>query len=179
MRSGGTRSCSSHGRSHIRIHVLQVGESSIRPSSGLFRSFTVEGVVAGWMVAGASVPGQVSRSSEGGGSHSAYLEDFDVPDATFGCPDLTTFCPSVCCACTSCSAVGRRAADARPVPRLDSGHPAVCGAEQLPSARTGPAGWFGVAVATRTMLLFHLRRPVRIRGRRCRAGPGQLPHSPH
>jgi hypothetical protein len=56
------------------------------------RLFTVEGVVAGWMVAGASVPGQVSRSSEDGGSYAAHLEDLDVPDATFGCPDLTTFC---------------------------------------------------------------------------------------
>ena len=34
----------------------------------------------------------MSRSSEDGGSYAAHLEDFDVPDATFGCPDLTTFC---------------------------------------------------------------------------------------
>jgi integrase-like protein len=47
------------------------------------------------VVPGAAIPGWRSRSSEDGSSHTAHLEDLDVPDATagagFACPDLTTF----------------------------------------------------------------------------------------
>ena len=54
------------------------------------RLFPDEGVVPG-----AAIPGWRSRSSEDGSSHTAHLEDLDVPDATagagFACPDLTTF----------------------------------------------------------------------------------------
>jgi hypothetical protein len=41
---------------------------------------------------GALVPGEVSRSSDDGGSDAAHREDLDVPDAAFVRPDLTTFC---------------------------------------------------------------------------------------
>lgn len=30
-------------------------------------------------------------SSDDGSSHTAHLDDLDVPDATFACPELTTF----------------------------------------------------------------------------------------
>jgi hypothetical protein len=42
-------------------------------------------------VAGASLRGWGSRSSDDGGSYASHPEDLDVPDATFACPDLTTF----------------------------------------------------------------------------------------